>query len=259
MVSITPAHREELDRRGYVVLDRVITAEVLAGLRGECDRFVAAEASRTDLDTEPPPIRDREREPDRHGITRPGQRWFLANRHPDSEPLRSFLFSDLMADICRVLCGDDAYLFLEQFVVKAAERGLHFAWHQDSGYIDVPHRRYLTCWCALDDATAVNGTISVLPYERAGTTERVEHWRDEATNDLVGYAGDDPGEMVEVPAGGIVAFSSTTLHRSGPNTTDRPRRALVVQWSREPIREPDGSLRRLAEPLLIGGLRAGAS
>jgi hypothetical protein len=45
---------------------------------------------------------------------------------------------------------------------------------------------------------------------------------DEDTNDLVGYSVDDPGDPVIMPAGSMACFSST-LHRSGANTTDRVR------------------------------------
>jgi ectoine hydroxylase-related dioxygenase (phytanoyl-CoA dioxygenase family) len=48
--------------------------------------------------------------------------------------------------------------------VKAAEQGMPFSWHQDSGFIDHRHRPYLTCWIALDDMTEANGTVYLLPY-----------------------------------------------------------------------------------------------
>ena len=67
---------------------------------------------------------------------------------------------------------------------------------------------------------------------------------------MIGYTGDDPGDPVVVPAGSIVCFSSTVLHRSGPNTTDHMRRVYVAQYSAEPLLDEDGSRpRHLAEPL----------
>src|SRR5207248_10673852 len=105
----------------------------------------------------------------------------------------------------------------------------------------------------LDDMSEANGTISVLPFSRAGTRDVIDHIKDPELNDLVGYFGDDPGDPVIVPAGSIAIFSSTLLHRSGPNRTNRPRRSYVVQYSPEPIRKPDGTVFELAEPLLLGG------
>jgi len=100
--------------------------------------------------------------------------------------------------------------------------------------IDLDHRGrhahlpYLTCWVALDDMTEANGTVYLLPYSRAGSRDVVKHVRDEKSNDLVGYFGDDPGDPVLVPAGSIACFSSTLLHRSGINATDRMRRVYVA-------------------------------
>ena len=121
------------------------------------------------------------------------------------------------------------FLFNEQYVVKAAEHGMRFGWHQDSGFIDYAHRPYLTCWIALDDMTEANGTVYLLPYSRAGTRDVVKHVRDKESNDLVGYFGDDPGDPMVVPAGSIACFSSTLFHRSGSNTTDRMRRVYVAR------------------------------
>jgi ectoine hydroxylase-related dioxygenase (phytanoyl-CoA dioxygenase family) len=96
--------------------------------------------------------------------------------------------------------------------------------------------------------------VYLLPYSRAGTRGVVNHVRDNQSNDLVGYFGDDPSDPVIVPAGSIACFSSTLFHRSGINTTERMRRVYVAQYSAEPILSADGSQpRMLAEPLLVDG------
>ena len=81
------------------------------------------------------------------------------------------LFSEAMARICRETLGPDAYFFFDQYVVKGAEVGGSFGWHQDSGYMShnggpADHAPYLTCWCPLDDATVENGTVLVIPWSR---------------------------------------------------------------------------------------------
>ena len=43
-----------------------------------------------------------------------------------------------------------------------------------------------------------------------------------------------------VPAGSIVCFSSTVIHRSGANLTDRYRRVYLLQYSAEVIMDKDG-------------------
>jgi ectoine hydroxylase-related dioxygenase (phytanoyl-CoA dioxygenase family) len=229
MVSITPTQIRNFHDEGFLVLESVLPAGDLAVLRGECERL----------------IDERDREMDGLGVDmldldHRGRRYFL-HAYDTSPAVRRFLLSDLMAEITHAVLGDTVYLFNEQYVVKAAERGMRFAWHQDSGFIGYEHPPYLTCWIALDDVTEANGTVYLLPYSRAGTRDVVEHVHDEQTNDMVGYSGPDPGDPVVVPAGSVVAFSSTALHRSGPNTTDRMRRVYVAQYSPAPILSEDGS------------------
>ena len=182
-----------------------------------------------------------------------GRRYFV-HAYDTSPTVRRFLYSDLMAQVARAALGDTVYLFNEQYVVKAAERGMRFGWHQDSGFIPYSHAPYLTCWIPLDDVSEANGTVSLLPYARAGTRDVVAHVRDEETNDMIGYFGDDAGDPVVVRAGSIVCFSSTVFHRSGPNTTDHIRRVYVAQYSAEPLLDQERSRpRHLAEALLIDG------
>ena len=191
---------------------------------------------------------------DKLGINHKGSRYFLPFLSQENKAVRDFIFSEPMADICRATVGPEAFLFLDQYVVKAAEKGMSFSWHQDEGYIPYANPPYVGCWCALDDVSEENGTIYVLPYSEAGTKEKVKHVRDEATNDMVGYFGDNPGIPVIVPAGSIAVFSSMTFHRSGFNRTDKMRRAYLVQYSDAPIKTDDGTGdRHLAEAFLHDG------
>jgi len=196
------------------------------------------------------------------GINHRNKRYFISRRYTESPLIARFLFSDVMAEITRALLGDTVYLFNEQYVVKSAEVGMKFSWHQDSGYVHfrngAPHEPYLSCWCALDDVTIENGTVYILPFDRAGTREVIPHIEEEGSNDKVGYFGDDPGEPVIVPAGSIACFTSFTLHRSGPNTTDAARRVYLAQYSKEPIRDKEGKLWGLAVPFLENGKNVAA-
>ncbi len=241
---VTSEHARQFREEGFFVLRGIVPPGDLDTLRSECQRVIEA----------------REQEMDRLGVDKldldhRGSRSCL-HAYGKSPAVERFLSSDLIAQIAQAALGDTVYLFNEQYVVKAAERGMQFSWHQDSGFIDYAHRPYLTCWIALDDMTEANGTAYLLPYSRAGTRGFVKHVRDKESNDLVGYFGDDPGDPVIVPAGSIACFSSTLFHRSGLNTTDRMRRVYVAQYSAEPILNEDGSQpRMLAESLLVDGKR----
>lgn len=237
---VTGEMRRQFETDGYFLLEQVIPDGDLAVLRDECQRFVEQ--------------KDREMDAagtDVLGLDQRGKRYFVNDCSIASPALRRFVLGDLMAEICRATLGDRVFLFNDQYVVKGAEVGTRFEWHQDSGYVGYPHPPYLTCWCALDDVDSSNGTVHLLPYGRAGTREVVPHRKDAGTNDLVGYFGADAGIPVFAPAGSIACFSSTLFHRSGPNTTPRLRRAYIVQYSPEPILMEDRSrLRHQAVPFL---------
>jgi ectoine hydroxylase-related dioxygenase (phytanoyl-CoA dioxygenase family) len=231
------AQSKRFQKEGFFVLENVLPEGDLEALRAECQRF----------------IDERDREMDRLGVDtidldHRGSRYFV-HAYGKSPAVERFLRSELMRQFATTALGDRVYLFNEQYVVKAAERGMKFGWHQDSGFIPYKHRPYLTCWIPLDDVDEKNGTVYLLPFSRAGVRDVVEHVRDDETNDLVGYFGDDPGDPVNVPAGSIACFSSTLFHRSGANTTDRMRRVYLAQYSAEPILNEDGRPRHLAEPL----------
>jgi ectoine hydroxylase-related dioxygenase (phytanoyl-CoA dioxygenase family) len=241
---VTENHRRQFDQRGYFVLDGVLDEATLTMLREECAYFLGYMDARMEAAGK-----------QTDGLNTRRRRYFVSNYYRRSTRMHRFIFSELMAEVCRATLGDDVYLFHEQWVVKGAEQGMKFAWHQDSGYVGVPHKPYLTCWVTLDDVSEDNGTVYLLPYDRAGTRDAVEHSRMEGGNDLVGYFGDDPGDPVIAPAGSIACFSSTVFHRSGANTSPNMRRIYLPQYATEQIVKADGTPRALTTPFLKAGVR----
>ena len=242
---VSQAHKDQFERDGYFIIESVVPAQHLEILRDE----VAAAIQRVDAEMDAKGV-------ERMGIQTKNSRYFInVLQHQLDNPVAEFVFSPLMADICRATLGENVYLFNEQYVVKAAERGESFSWHQDSGYVGYAHHKpYLTCWVTLDDVNEENGTVYILPYDRAGTRDYVLHAPSESNHDLQGYHGDDPGIPVIAPAGSIAVFSSTVFHRSGANQTDRMRRIYLPQYSGEPITKADGTgTWNMAVPFVLNG------
>lgn len=242
---VSEEQRRQYREEGWCLLERAIPEDLLELLRG------SAQAAVDELDAELDRLGT-----DVRGITRRGERYFATHpsfAHPE---LYRFILSDLMAEVTQALLGPDVFVFFEQYVIKGADGGCSFSWHQDSAYVGFPHAPYLTCWCALDDMSEANGTARILPTSRGGARGLVEHRKDPDTNDLIGYDGDDPGDPVICPAGSIACFSSHTLHCSGANQTPRMRRTYLIQYSGEVIRKP-GAVNPFGrcEPFLRGGRR----
>jgi len=243
-LKITAQNKKQYQEEGYFILQLVIHMKELKFIRNECDQL----------------IRLQEQEMDRLGtnelnLSRRNSRYFVFLAYKNRPELGKFIFGERMAELCQATIGNNALLFWEQFVAKSKDKRSEFTWHQDSGYVDHPHKPYVNFWIPLDDVTEANGTIYILPFSRAGTREKVEHKPIPGSKDRVGYFGNDPGIPVICPAGSIAVFSSTSFHRSGANTTDQMRRAYSIQFSPEPVLEADGSLKGLAEPFLKDGKR----
>jgi hypothetical protein len=123
----------------------------------------------------------------------------------------------------------DVRLYWEQAVCKPPQARTELPWHQDNGYTPLIPEQYLTCWLALDDAEADNGCLWVIPGSHRNGTAR--HHNGGSGPFRVGYdGGPDAGVAVPVSRGSVLCFSSLVMHRSGPNVTDRPRRAWIIQF-----------------------------
>lgn len=237
---ISDQQRQQYIDDGYFILENVIPADHLQILRDSCDYLIDTMHAEMDrLGT------------DHIHISHRNKRYHIAKQYEQAPRLNEYVFSDLMAEVCRATIGEQAYLFYDQYVVKAAEQGIKFSWHQDGGYLGFPHEPYVTVWAAVDDMTIENGTAYVLPYSTVGIRSLVEHIQHPETGDKVGYFGKERGIPAVVPSGSLVVFSSLTFHCSGANTTDQMRRAYVTQYSPQPILRPqDKQPMHLAVPFL---------
>ena len=100
------------------------------------------------------------------------------------------------------------------------------AWHVDVplGQLSEPLPDFpLTVQNAwmLDDFTADNGATRVVP--RSHKLRKKPAWAPQQERQEA---------ILTAPAGSVAVWLSNTWHRSGPNTTDRPRRALLGYYSR---------------------------
>src|SRR5262245_66536667 len=125
---VTDEQKKQYKEEGYCILERAISSDQLDMLRNQCQHFI--NVINAEMDAEGVKVK---------GINHRDSRYFIARRHKDSARLRDFLFGDVMEQIVRGTVGPEAYLFVEQFVVKMAEVGMKFAWHQDSGYVGHAH------------------------------------------------------------------------------------------------------------------------
>jgi len=131
---------------------------------------------------------------------------------------------------------DDVAPFTDKFNAKRARAGGEFLWHQDHPFwysiIRQQAAETVTLAVFLDDATATNGALVVVPGTQAGPLPRLTR----ADDVMRRYHADDAridtaaAIVVEVPAGGVLTFGPFLLHRSGPNETGGDRRVLPLSF-----------------------------
>ncbi len=145
-----------------------------------------------------------------------------------SDAIREFATQPFFQDLSTAFLGPDTDLYFNQMIYKNPGGSKAFSWHQDDAYGPVEPSPYLTTWIAISDVNEENGCLSFLPgsYQRG----LVDHW--ESDFGLACHRNDDPDQGVPLPAksGSIVAFWSTTIHMSFPNTTDQVRKAFSLQF-----------------------------
>jgi ectoine hydroxylase-related dioxygenase (phytanoyl-CoA dioxygenase family) len=215
---LTPEQATQFDTEGYVVLEEAFAAGEVAEVTSELDA-IEAEVERF--------LRSQKGE--RMMIAEAGAITFSTHAVVRSPRLRQFVRHRVFTGLCADIIGPDANLYWDQGVYKKPEKPRRFPWHQDNGYTFVEPQQYLTCWCALTDATEQNGCPLVVPgLHKLGT---LEHW----WTDYGWQCVEDPSDVAvaEAKAGSIVVFSSLTPHQTGPNTTDAVRKAYIVQYAPE--------------------------
>lgn len=221
MEPLTDTQKAEMHERGYTLLPNVFSTEDMIALVANIERLQQAHEAQ---------LRDNG---GTAGISRASEITFsdhLAERDPVIE---AFVRRPEFVAITTALLGSDVDLYWNQSVFKMPEGAKEFPWHQDDGYTPVTPSPYLTLWLSLNGATVENGTVSVLPGSHKGGL--VAH-----TPSPIGLvchdAGDpDQGIPIQVPAGGIAAFWSTTMHKSGVNTSNGIRKAYILQYSKAPL------------------------
>ncbi len=140
----------------------------------------------------------------------------------------------------------------DQLFWKPAKKGGVVAWHQDYSYwTRTKPVAHLTCWCGLDDATKENGCLQYIAGSHkwgllpkpvlAGDIQGIKDFLSDEQKKQFEHP-----QYAEVKAGEAIFHHSLTLHGSGENKSDKPRRAFVINVF------ADGVTSDSNEPLLDG-------
>lgn len=142
--------------------------------------------------------------------------------------------------VARQLLGPETTFRFDHAIRKPPRSGAATPWHQDEAYNDGGmHYEEVSIWIPLQEATIENGCMwfvpgshkqDVLPHHSIGHDPRV-----------VGLEVDEPeramaqGVPCPLPAGGATIHHCRTLHYTGPNLSDGPRRAYILGYGMPPV------------------------
>jgi len=133
-----------------------------------------------------------------------------------------------LAAILEQLCGEPALLYKEKINFKLPG-GAGFEPHQDApAFTTFGQLYHVTMMISVDATTRENGCLELvegfhgaglLPQAPDGTLDRA-------------WAAAQRWQPIETAPGDVLFFDSYVPHRSGPNRSPNPRRALYVTYNR---------------------------
>jgi hypothetical protein len=145
--------------------------------------------------------------------------------------LEGQLFANAQS-LAKQLLGPEATFRGDHAIFKPGRTGVPTPWHQDEAYWD-PGLQYhsLSIWIPLQEATVENGCMQFLPgTHRWEVQPHHSIGHDPRVHGLEIDLEVDPGQAVAcpLPAGGATFHDSRTMHYTGANQTDAPRRAYIL-------------------------------
>jgi ectoine hydroxylase-related dioxygenase (phytanoyl-CoA dioxygenase family) len=154
----------------------------------------------------------------------------------------------------RQILGGPVRLLHDQLFCKPARHGGIVAWHQDYSYWTYSQpMAHATFWIALDDATLDNGCLHYVPGSHRWDLLPITGLTEDMTSILTVLTAEQRAAFkpvpVELPAGSCAIHHPLMVHGSYANSSDRPRRATVVNVMR------DGARAAVDEPE-VGGVPA---
>jgi ectoine hydroxylase-related dioxygenase (phytanoyl-CoA dioxygenase family) len=239
MIQVSEEQIQFFRNNGYLAIESITTPEELEMMRDAYDRIFAQRAGRESGD-----------QFDLAGTDEEGTEAALPQilNPPKYAPeLRDTIYRKNALAISQQLLGPETVPMGDHAIFKPARFGAATPWHQDEAYWN-PELEYttLSVWMPLQEATIENGCmqfipgshkLEVLPHHSIHHDPRIHGLEvDEGCANLSNPA------ICPLPAGGATFHLNRTLHYTGPNRSDIPRRAYILGFGLPP--QPRATPRR---------------
>jgi ectoine hydroxylase-related dioxygenase (phytanoyl-CoA dioxygenase family) len=224
---LTDAQRAQYREEGWLSVPAVVDATWLDRLRTVTDDFVDASRELTESN----PLYDldaghRADEPRLRRLSSP------ADLH---DTYWEFMSRSPIVDVVVDLLGPDVKFHHSKLNFKASRGGEEVKWHQDIQFW--PHTNYDLCTVGvfLEDVEPGMGEVGFVPGSHEGPLydlyDAEDRWVGALSDADVVRAEVERAQYPTGPAGTITVHNCRTVHRSAPNTSDRPRPLLLQTYA----------------------------
>ena len=132
-------------------------------------------------------------------------------------------------EIAKFLMGDDMVLDFDMLINKPPNTNKETPWHQDAAYwIDLPDKRALSFWFAIDESTLNNGCMWYTPKSHLQPLKK--HFQPVGGGPLQSKGIEQDSIATPLQPGSCVIHQGHTLHYSRGNTTNQNRRAFILNF-----------------------------
>lgn len=220
--SLQPEQIEFFNRNGYLIVDQIISADEVTQYRDIYDNFlngkIDAGKNRSDLGV---------------GLGESKKVENITQIMWPSDFVPEVLqkgYHQRALKIAQQLQGADLGMDFDMLINKAPHTNTPTPWHQDAAYwINMPDKRAVSCWLALDNATLDNGCMWYVPGSHLQPLRQHTSAGGKG-GALQCEATEAEGTGVEIKAGTCIFHHGNTLHYSRGNNTDQHRRAYIINF-----------------------------
>jgi ectoine hydroxylase-related dioxygenase (phytanoyl-CoA dioxygenase family) len=232
--TIAPMIREQFERDGWALVQRLLRPREVEALRLASDRLAAKGAHL---------LADAEIDGARYQVQSASGRRGETAIEPGA--LRKITFASAASEEMALLRNDRRILKLveavgvtsprwivDQINLKAPTVGTGFPWHQDVAFVAWQQRDAIAQYgganlvIALDRADETNGGFEVLSGTHAGGAVKFDY---DTADTNTGIFDESRRTLIPLDPGDAVVFHPHLAHGSGPNPSPLPRR-LVALW-----------------------------
>ena len=231
-VSLSTAQVDRFNTQGFLALPSLTDQEDIARLRDSYDRIFNEMAGR-----------DRGDQFDLAGTDEEGKKPSLPQILHPAQYAPEMNESALLVNATQVakqLLGPDASCEFAHAIFKPARYGAETPWHQDAAYWS-PELLYtsVSIWVPLQEATPENGCMEFIPRSQELDVLRHQSINNDPRIHGLEIHPDDRHHIAgtktcPLPPGGATFHGPYMLHHTGPNRSQVPRRALILNAALPP-------------------------